>query len=327
MAGSRERRAQELLFFNPKAPRGDQGEVLFNGKDRRAMLACTEPHQVTILDARDPQHGGLQAWKFEEHGFCFIPAPEPVRDFLEPALIRTEYVSRVVETVRRHTGARRVFFMSHMIRGADPNGRVFPYAGFTHADYGPEFEPLFRRMLMHREGLPEAEALGCGLCAANLWVPAGRPAYKNPICLLDGSSLKDWETETIRFTQNGDLHYSTNRPGPERVPRSAQDAPAIGPLPAPHHRWVYCPDMRTQEAALFKQYDFRGRKQGRGGGAGLTTGGKSGAVCSFHSSFPDDFHEAWRDCPSRLSIECRLLLAFDAEEPEDAAMMLESSNL
>ena len=160
--------------------------------------------------------------------------------------MRAHYEERVIGAAQRHTGASKVIFTSYMVRGAEAKGQVFPYATFTHADDGSEFEPFFRRMLQHRCGFSEAEAQSCGICAANLWVPAGGPAYKNPICLPDGSTPQDWEAETIRFSQRSDLHYDTRRPEAERVPRSARDAPAIGLLPHERHRWVYCPPLRNE---------------------------------------------------------------------------------
>ena len=83
-----------------------------------------------------------------------------------------------------------------------------------------------------------------------------------------------------------------------RLRSRAANAPALAATYAPHHRWIYLSDMTTQEAVIFKQYDWRPGNRAR---------------ASFHNSFHDTFHDDWKDCPGRRSVECRLLLVFDEE--------------
>ena len=101
----------------------------------------------------------------------------------------------------------------------------------------------------------------------------------------------------------GDIGYS-RKPGeaidPSKVPLASQDAPALGPKFDPSHRWVYCPDMTPSEAVIFKQYDFRPSGQTR---------------AAYHHSMEDKFHDCWKECPGRRSIECRILLTFDDNAP------------
>lgn len=175
------------------------------------------------------------------------------------------------------------------------------YGRLAHTDYGPEFEPLFRKMLVERMGLPEEEARSCGLCVVNLWAPIERPAYKDPLCLLDHSSVPAEKREQmIPYMTTGNIGYKRGAGtwSPNLIPQASQDAPSYGPVYSPEHRWVYLPDMRPDEAVIFKQHDYR-----------LGTG-RARTGC--HSAFSDHFHDADKECPGRRSIECRLLLTFDA---------------
>ena len=279
------------------------GEAPGASKDdyKRRRDRVVSQHRVTIRDAREWATGGLAAWQLEAHGFTFVGAPEPVADFHDRTGVRREYLPRVLALMKASTGASHAFLMGHQVR-SEETGRgtsSSSYARFAHSDYGPDFEPLLRRLLVARHGFSEADALGCGMCCAGLWTPIERPAYKDPLCLLDCGSV-DIENEMVRYIYQGDLKFESKRPFEERVPAAAQDAPAIAPIYSPHHRWFFVPDMRPEEAVIFKQYDWRP--------------GVAARAC-WHDSFRDRFHDDWEECPGRRSIEFRILLTF----PDDAA--------
>lgn len=306
-SSSRDLPGTEIPYFNPLGPRTEAGLLELGpgagkGSQKEMSRRGSEVlvrHPVTVVDARF-HNGGLHGWKLDEHGFCFIQAPDPVKDFNNKTQVLGEYVPRLIETVRSHTKASRVFFLSHLVR-TEATGRGVSanrYARHAHSDYGPKFEPLFRRLLVHRYKVPEEEATSCGVCVLNLWTPIDRPAYRDPLCVLDYSSL-DLGRDIVEYAYNGDLQFSSKRPEAERIPSPGQDAPSVAPKYSPKHRWVFCPDMRTDEAILFKQYDMRG--------GGL-------AATSFHASFHDGYHDAWEECPGRRSIECRLILTFHEED-------------
>lgn len=172
-------------------------------------------------------------------------------------------------------------------------------------------------MLTGRYGVPEAEAQSCGLCLVNMWVPVEQNAYKDPLGLLDASSI-DIQKETVAWKIHNDLDNGykeaykeggfSNKSLDSRVPAAAQDAPALAATHAPQHRWVYLSDMTTQEAVIFKQYDFRKSQP---------------AKATFHLSFPEAnrFHEAWAECPGRRSVECRVILTFDPEDQPPKAKL------
>ena len=261
-----------------------------NYKKRRERVVSQHP--VTVHNAGD------RSWDFEVNGFTFAPASAPIEDFKDRTRVSDEYAPRVFELIKTKTGANQVFLIGQQVR-TEQTGRGVrsdSYARFAHSDYGPEFEPLFRRVLTGRYGFSKAEAESCGLCVAGYWAPFDRPAYKDPLCLLDCTSV-DLEKEMVRYVYHFQVsqNVSSKRSIEEHIPIPAGDAPAIAPIYSPNHRWYFRPDMSPEEALIFKQYDFRENVE---------------AQACWHNSFHDRFHDEWDNCPGRRSIELRLLLTF-----------------
>ena len=226
-------------------------ELVMSPESDNLVPLNSTPHPMSVLDARSAE-GGLASWDFDRNGFCFIEAPTPVNDFRDRGQVRHEYQPRVIDAVKAQTGCSQVIFMSHLFRfeGA--------YARFAHTAYSSHFEPLLRRMLVGREGMSEDAANSCGLCTAGLWSAVEYPAYREPLALLDCTSV-DFDTDVIEFIDvQSDLGFKASmRPADERVPAATQDAPALAPLWSPRHQWVFCPDMAPDESVLFKQYLLR----------------------------------------------------------------------
>lgn len=302
MTAPKSRDAQtNVRYFRPDAPRSDH--LTF----KRVVMTGTDPSDtksketqtrlvegIIVQDARQTPGGGLAAWSLETHGFCFVPAPAgPEKGFADYAAVRAEFEPRLLEAAIKATGASRAFWMGHARRT-----QSFEYSRIAHTDFGPEFEPLFRRTLVQRWKVPLAEAESCGMMVLGYWAPVENPAYKRPLCLLDGSRRDP--REAVPFMTLGNIGYS-RVPGKEaeRIPLALQDAPSYGPTYSAADRWVYVPDMLPSEAVFFKHYDFRPK-------------GASAKV-AYHNSFDDNFWANWKECPSRRSVECRVLLTFDNE--------------
>ncbi|MGI9613260.1 MAG: CmcJ/NvfI family oxidoreductase [Acidimicrobiales bacterium] len=267
-------------------------------KKRRAGVATQ--HEVIVHDARD-EDGGLRSWDFDRNGFTALSAPEPIADFHDRQLLAKDYVPHALELVRQSLGATHAFSIGFQIR-TEATGRgtsQASYARFAHSDYGPDYAAQFRTVLTHRFGVPEHEARTCGLCCVGFWAPIERPAYRDPLCLLDAASTdpENLSTQSIRLLYSGLSLGRMNRDRPieERIPVPGGDAPSLAPIYSPDHRWCFIPDMTPEQALIFKQYDFRSDVASQ--------------VC-FHNSFRDRFHEDWQDCPGRRSVEVRALLAF-----------------
>ncbi|MGI9615490.1 MAG: CmcJ/NvfI family oxidoreductase, partial [Acidimicrobiales bacterium] len=274
------------------------GDSKADYKKRRARVVAE--HEVTIRDARD-EDGGLRSWDFDRNGFTAASAPEPVSDFGDRRLLANDFVPPALEIVRQALGASRSFSVGFQIR-TEATGRgtsQASYARFAHSDYGPEYESQFRTVLTHRFGVPEQEARTCGLCCVGFWAPIERPAYQDPLCLLDAASTdpENLQTKSVRLIYSGLSLGSMNRDRPleERIPVPGGDAPSLAPIYSPEHRWIFIPDMTPDQALIFKQYDFRP--------------GVASRAC-FHNSFRDRFHEDWQACPGRRSVEVRMLVTF-----------------
>lgn len=316
MSADRDQAETTIRYLDSDAPRdsrvttvlGEFSELLTLGespgdskedyKKRRARVVAK--HEVTVFDARD-ENGAVGAWDLERNGFTTAPAPEPVADFADRAVLGGEYVPRVLELVRQTFGATHAFSVGFQIR-TEATGRgtsQASYARFAHSDYGPEFEPQFRRILAHRYGLSEDEARSCELCCVGFWAPIDRPAYQDPLCLLDAASFdpENLSEQSIRLLYSGLSLGPLNRDRAieERIPVPGGDVPSLAPIYSPEHRWYFIPDMSPEQALLFKQYDWRP--------------GVASRVC-FHNSFRDRFHEGWEECPGRRSVEVRVLLTF-----------------
>lgn len=277
---------------------------------KRSVITTDKP--MTILDAR-VHNGGISNWDFEENGFTMINTPPPV-DFRDKAVVQDEYVPQLLDTVKRATGAKRAILMSFANRSSkDPDSKGttsnLSFADYAHTDFGPKFEEPFRKMLEVREKVPLLEAQTCGLSVATVWHPWDRPAYKNPLCLVDSKSVDNTgEPPIVPFLSLMDMGYGKNlkKKEGERVPIAGIDAPAAGAIYSPLHRWVFCPDMDPSEGWLFKQYDFRPDAKSK---------------VAFHYSFADPFHDNWKECPPRRSIEFRILLTYDVDQQKLASKL------
>ena len=316
MGATRDQPETTIRYLDPEAPRsttsttalGEYHGVLTMGeepgdskeayKQRRARVVAK--HEVTVHDAQDTP-GGVGAWEFERNGFCAVAAPEPASDFSDRGLLAEVYVPRVLELAKETLGATRAFSVGFQVR-TESTGRgtsQASYARFAHSDYGPEYETQFRSVLAHRFGVPEDEAQSCGLCCVGFWAPIERPAYQDPLCLLDAASTgpEPLDARSIPLLYSGLSLGKMNqdRPIEERIPVPGGDAPALAPIYSPEHRWRFIPDMSPEQALVFKQFDFRPDAESR--------------VC-FHNSFRDRFHDDWAECPGRRSIEVRVLATF-----------------
>ncbi len=316
MGERRDQPGTALRYINPEAPRdaaattalGEYRGLLTLGempgdskeeyKKRRARVLTR--HEVTLHDARS-EDGGLGDWDFDRNGFTSLPAPAPIPDFTDRAQLASDYVPRVLDRVKQAIGASQVFSIGFQIR-TEATGRgtsQASYARFAHCDYGPEYEAQFRTVLAHRFGMPEDEARTRGLCCLGFWAPIDRPAYQDPLCLLDAASLESEShtTTSIRLIYSGLSLGKLNqgRPLEERIPVPGGDVPSIAPVFSPEHRWQFFPDMTPEQGVIFKHYDWRPEAVSR--------------VC-FHNSFRDRFHDTWPECPGRRSVEVRVLAAF-----------------
>merc|ERR1719440_415575 len=113
-----------------------------------------------------------------------------------------DYYPKLIEHAKQMTGASHGVGLSaagaFLLRTEKPKSLTEAYAAFAHTDASPESVPYWRDLLLRR-GVPEDVARTCDICMYNVWHPFDRPAYKNALCLLDGSTGDCLTTETVRY--------------------------------------------------------------------------------------------------------------------------------
>jgi hypothetical protein len=239
---------------------------------RRRNTGAKEARPMTIRDGR-PLAGGFS---LDRNGFVFVPHPTAVVDFFDEDELATVYYPEVERLVKEVSGAQRVVVFDHTLRSGDEAERearlVREPVLAAHNDYTERSGP--QRV---REVLPqEADRLLAGRFAIiQVWRAINQPIRSNPLAIADA--------ESVAF---GDL-LAAERRYPHRVGETYQ----VRHNPA--HRWFYFPEMRRDEALVFKVYDSA--QDGR-------------ARFTAHTSFVDPTTPP--GAPPRQSIEARTFAFF-----------------
>jgi len=213
----------------------------------------------------------------DEQGFVFVPHPTKVTDFFDEQQLKSVYYPEIEQLIRRESGASRVVIFDHTLRSGDEAEReeklIRNPVLQAHNDYTEWSGP--NRL---RELLPdEAEALLAHRFAIiQVWRAIDRPIQANPLALADARSIA---AEDLMIAE---------RRFPHRVGQTYRLKYN------PNHQWVFFPEMRRDEAIVFKVYDSE--KHGR-------------ARFTAHTSFDDPATPA--DAPPRQSIEIRAFAFFD----------------
>jgi hypothetical protein len=247
-------------------------ETFESGQIIRRRTGATERHTVPICDAR-PLAG---EFSLDRNGFVLVDHPTAVRDFFDPEELARVYYPEVEQLVKQVAGASRVVVFDHTLRSGDEAEQsaraIREPVLWAHNDYTEWSGP--QRV---RDVLPgEAERLLAHRFAiVQVWRAIGRPIQSNPLAVADARSVSP-----------GDL-IKAERRYPHRVGETYQ----LQYNPA--QRWFYFPEMRRDEALVFKVYDSQ-------------TDGR--AQFTPHCSFVDPNTPA--GAPPRQSIEVRTFAFF-----------------
>ena len=253
----------------------DTGETLVNetfgpNNIHRRTSGSDDARLVEIRDGR------AENLSLEANGFVLAPHATRVHNFLDQAELRQTYYAEVEALIRQVSGAARVVVFDHTLRSGDEGEREArllrePVLS-AHNDYTEWSGP--NRV---REVLPdEADALlKRRFAIIQAWRAINQPIRSNPLAVADARSVAPQ-----------DLLIAERR-YPHRVGQTYR----LKYNPA--HRWFYFPQMRRDEALVFKVYDSE--KDGR-------------ARFTPHTSFEDPTTPA--GAPPRQSIEVRTLAFF-----------------
>lgn len=243
------------------------------GNIQRRQSGATEQRTVDISNGRPLLH----EFSLDQNGFVLVEHPTAVTDFFDVDQLKTVYYPEMERLVQATSGASRVVVFDYTLRSGDERERerrlIREPVLSVHNDYTEWSGP--QRV---REVLPdEAERLlAHRLAIIQVWRAIDRPIQANPLAIADARSLSA-----------ADLIIAERR-YPHRVGETYRVRYSPG------HRWFYFPQMRRDEALVFKVYDSK--KDGR-------------ARFTAHTSFTDPTSP--HDAPSRQSIEVRTFAFFD----------------
>jgi len=256
----------------------DTGEKLVNetfgpNNIRRRKSGVHELMSMTVRNGRLYN----DQISLEEQGFILVEHKTEVGDFFDTKQLESVYYPEVEQLIKQQSGASRVVIFDHTLRSGDEAEREAKLTRepvlSAHNDYTEWSGP--NRV---REFLPDEaeELLTRRFAIIQVWRAINQPIQSNPLALADAQSIvmEDLVVAERRYPhrvgQTYRLKYNAN------------------------HRWYYFPEMRRDEALVFKVYESQ-----RDGCARFTP----------HTSFADPNTPA--GAPARQSIEVRAFAFFN----------------
>jgi hypothetical protein len=237
---------------------------------RRRTSGTEQLQQVEICNGRG------MSFSLEENGFVFVEHKTTVEDFFDRAELESVYYPEVAALIEKLSGAKRVRVFDHTLRSGDEAERearlVREPVLSAHNDYTEWSGPNRVREIMGEEA---DSLLQHRFAIIQVWRATNRPIESNPLAVADARSIPA-----------ADLLVAERR-YPHRVGQTYRLKYSPG------HRWFYFPNMRRDEALVFKVYDSE--KDGR-------------ARFTPHTSFDDPTTPP--GAPPRQSIEARALVFF-----------------
>jgi hypothetical protein len=231
-----------------------------------------EEHKMTVTNGR-PLIG---QFSLDREGFIFVNHETKVKNFYDDAEVRSVYYGETERLVKEISGAKRVLVFDHTLRSADPRMReekqISGPVRNAHNDYTEWSGPQRVRDLLPDEA---DELLKRRFAVVQTWRPINKPVEREQLAIADARSMGTKElipSARIYPDRRGEVYHSTFNPA---------------------HRWYYFPNMRRNEAIVFKTFD-----SARDGRARWT------AHCAF------DDPTSLPDAPPRESIEMRTLAFF-----------------
>ena len=251
---------ERAYYFMDKVPEGQS-----------ARNVRGDRHKVSIENAREL----AEPVTLEREGVELVPWDrDPQNEQDAKGVIQTFY-PQVEALVKKYTGASRVDAFDHNVRTSDKdqtgNKNIQAPVRLVHNDYTESSGPQRVRDLFPKEA---DSLLLKRFSIINVWKPIRVPALKEPLAICDARTIQKREMIPT------DLRY-TNRTGEIYSFRYSPD-----------HRWLYFPEMQTDEAILLKCYDSS----------------SSGARFTAHTAVDDP--NSPESAPHRQSIEVRTLAFF-----------------
>ena len=253
---------------------------------RETRRANTTFHDVRILDARP--RARADELNLDTTGFILINFDTNFSDFRNTDKIAREFYSLVSEKIQALTGAIHVIPTGHIVRTEDSSSFNEAYARFIHCDYTLRNPRQNADHTIRKAGI-NLDLEAYEFAWYNFWQPIDHVAERNPLALIDSSSLSEGDLVEYIYTADRRGKSFKNAYKGEDVGDSAL---STMPVFNEQHRFYYFPKMKTTEALVFKQ---------------LATRNHSAIACP-HTSF--DNVNASLNAKPRRSIEIRVMCAF-----------------
>ena len=217
----------------------DTGEKLVNetfgpNNIRRRTSGSERQHPMEIRDGRPAR----KEFSLDENGFVFVDHNSAVKDFFDPQQLESVYYPEVERLVKELSGAKRAVVFDHTLRSGDEAEReaklVREPVLSAHNDYTEWSGPQRVREIMGDEA---ERLLRRRFAIIQVWRAIRRPVQANPLAVLDARSLvpEDLLVAERRYPHRVGQTYRLKH--------------------NPNHRWFYFPEMRRDEALVFKVYD------------------------------------------------------------------------
>jgi len=246
------------------------GRPRYYANDHSRDVLDIAPVEMHIADAR-----GVSP-TLDEQGFTLIAHPSAVADFTDRAAVEARHRPEIIELVAALSGADRVLVNSPGIlrfsersphSGVLDNSRP---ARFAHVDVSDATAALFAQ-----RAAPAGRQLA-RFVHYNIWRAISAPPQDVPLAVCDARSVAaaDFLAADAVFDKPGEPEWSFE---------------GLLLAHAQGHRWHWFPDMRRDEALVFKTHDS---EPGR-------------AHCVPHVAFDNTSCPA--DAAPRASIEMRAL--------------------
>jgi hypothetical protein len=256
-----------LYYVDPTAPIGGINDV-----EREKSSFTLLPFQVAIRDMRPIQ----KSLSLDTTGFVLVERPTRVTDFYDSAQVDTIYMPEIVALIEELTGADRVLTFGTLIRNNSADAPAIAHKSVHNAHI--DYNLATTRAVVDRL-LPEAEKplyAGGRVMQMNVWRPIAT-IESAPLALCDSRSIA--RADLIHGPIGG-----KSQAGPGAAGWNLAHNPA--------HRWYYAPQMRPNEALVFRLCDSE----------------ESAPQWAAHTSFQDP--TSGPDAAPRQSIEVRTLALF-----------------
>lgn len=251
-------------------------ETMEEGNLKRVYTGVFNEQQMTVRNGRKTE----TPFTLDEHGFEFVDHPTKVESFFDEEQIKAVYYPEIEQLIKDRTGANRVVIFDHTLRAEDDDTRekhmIREPVKRVHNDYTEWSGPQRVRDLLPAD--EAEELLKHRMAVVQVWRAIRLPIQSDPLAICEAKSMSP-----------DDLIPSERR-YPTRVGETYQISHN------PNHRWVYFPEMKKDEALVFKVYDSM--KDGR-------------ARFTAHTSFTDPTTPP--GAPPRESIEMRTIAFFPPE--------------